>query len=185
MNYNKTKTVFFRLTICLITLTTLESCSIFGIEKIKINQSEFTHNDNDILFHTKLYSINIKSDENIVFPVHSKVPAMVTLDRPNEKRKESYLTVEYQPTILFLTKDRFVLNMGCTIYGRLSKDNDNSYDIVNIENSNDCQKKEFNEIETLVIEALKTSNKCSIEKETIYFKRNEKVLMIYTIDRKN
>ena len=64
---------------------------------------------------------------------------MVTMDRPNEKRKESYLTVEYQPTILFLTKDRFVLNMGCTIYGRLSKDNDNSYDIVNIENSNDEQ----------------------------------------------
>jgi hypothetical protein len=180
MNYNKTKTVFFRLTICLITLTTLESCSIFGIDKIKISQSEFTHNDNDILFQGKLYSINIKDDENIIFPTRSKVPAPVTMDRPNEKKSESYRTVEYQPMILFLTKDRFVLNMGCTIYGRLSKDNDNSYDVVNIENSNDCQKKEFNEIETLVIDALKTSNKCSIEKETIYFKRDEKVLMVYT-----
>jgi len=164
---------------------TLESCSIFGIEKIKISQSEFTHNDNDILFQAKLNSICIKGDENIVFPVHSKISAMVTMDRPNEKRKESYLTVEYQPTILFLTKERFILNIGCTIYGKLSKDNDNSYDIVNIENSNDCQEKEFNEIETMVIDALKTSNKCSREKETIYFKRDEKVLMIYTIDTKN
>ena len=185
MNYNKTKTVFFRLTICLITLTTLESCSIFGIEKIKIGQSEFTHNENDILFQAKLYSINIKGDENIVFPVHSKVPAMVTMDRPNEERKESYLTVKYQPTILFLTKERFILNMGCAIYGRFSKNNDNSYDIVYTENSNDCQKKEFNEIETMVIDRLKTSNKCSLEKEALLFKKGEKVLMVYTIDRKN
>jgi len=103
------------------------------------------------------------------------------MDRPNEKKSESYLTVEYQPTILFLTKERFVLNMGCTIYGRLSKDNDNSYDIVYIENSTDCQKKEFNKIETFVIDALKTSNKCRIEKGTIYFERAEKVLMIYNV----
>ncbi len=181
MNYNKTKTFFFRLTICLITFTTLESCSIFGIEKIKISQSEFTHNDNDILFQGKLYSINIKADENIIFPIRSKVPAPVTMDRPNEKKSESYRTVEYQPTILFLTKDRFILNMGCTIYGRLAKDNDNSYDIVNIENSNDCQTKEFNKIETLVIDALKASNKCRIETGTIYFKRDDTVLMVYNV----
>jgi hypothetical protein len=185
MNYNKTKIVFFRMTICLISLTTLESCSIFGIASIKISQSEFTHNDNDILFHGKLYSINIKGEENIIFPIRSKVPTLVTMDRPNKKKREFYRTAEYQPTILFLTKDRFILNMGCTIYIRLTKDNYNSYDIVNIENSNDCRKKEFNEIETLVIDALKTSNKCSIDEETIYFKKNEKVLMVYTIDRQN
>ena len=181
MKYVKTKTVIFRLTICLITLTTLESCSIFGIEKIKISQSEFTHNDNDILFQGKLYSINIKGDENIIFPIRSKAPAPVTMDRPNEKKSESYRTVEYQPTILFLTKDRFVLNMGCVIYGRLSKDNDNSFDILYIENSNDCQTKESNKIETLVIDALKASTKCRKEKGTIYFKKDDKVLMVFNL----
>lgn len=175
------KTVFFRLTMCLITLTTLESCSIFGIEKIIIRKSEFTHTDNDILFQGKLYSINIENDESIFFPIHSKVPAKVTMDRPNENKRTSFITVEYQPTIMFLTKERFVLNMGCTIYGRLSKDNDNSFDIVYIENSNDCQDKEFNKIEALVIDALKASNKCGKEKGTIYFKRDDKVLMVYRV----
>jgi len=103
------------------------------------------------------------------------------MDRPNEKKSVSFVTVEYQPTILLLTKDRFVLNMGCTIYGTLSKNNDNSFDIVYIENSTDCQKKEFNKIETLVIDALKASNKCRIEKGTIYFKRDNKVLMVYNV----
>jgi len=181
MNGNKIKTVFCRLTICLITLTVLESCSILGIEKIQIRKSEFTHTENDILFQGKLYSINVKDDENIIFPTHSKVPALVTMDRPNEKRSESFVTVEYQPRILFLTKERFVLNMGCTIYGILSKNNDNSFDIVYIENSNDCQKKEFNKTETLVIDALKASNKCRIEKGIVYFKRDEKVLMVYNV----
>ena len=179
------RNLFCRLTTCFIILTVLESCSIFGIDKIQIRQSEFTHTDDDILFQGTLYSIHVKDDEKILFPTHSKVPAPVTMDRPNEKKREFYRTAEYQPTILFLTKDRFILNMGCTIYIRLTKDNYNSYDIVNIENSNDCRKKEFNEIETLVIDALKTSNKCSIDEETIYFKKNEKVLMVYTIDRQN
>lgn len=181
INYNKMKTVLFRLTICLITLSVLESCSIFGIEKIKIRQSEFTHTDNDILFQGKLYSINAQNDENIIFPTHSKVPAPVTMDRPNVKKGFSYVTVEYQPTILFLTKERFVLNMGCTIYGRLSRDKENSFDIVYIENSNDCQSKEFSEIETLVINTLKASNKCIIEKDVISFKRNNEILMIYNV----
>ena len=136
------RTLFCRLTTCFIILTVLESCSIFGIDKIQIRQSEFTHTD--ILFQGKLYSIHVKDDENILFPTNSKVPAPVTMDRPNEKKSVSFVTVEYQPTILLLTKDRFVLNMGCTIYGTLSKNNDNSFDIVYIENSTDCQKKEFN-----------------------------------------
>lgn len=71
--------------------------------------------------------------------------------------------------------------MGCTIYGKLSKDNDNSFNIDYIENSNDCQTKEFNKIETVVIDALKFSNKCRIEKRTIYFKRDDKVLMVYNV----
>lgn len=175
------KTVFFRLTICLITLTTLESCSIFGIEKITIRKSEFTHTENDILFQGKLYSINVENDESIIFPIHSKVPAPVSKDRPNGEKRVSFITVEYQPTIMFLTKERFVLNMGCTIYGKLSKDNDNSFDIVYIENSNDCQEKEFNKIETLVIDALEASNKCRKEKGTMYFKRDDKVLMVYNV----
>ena len=175
------KTVFFGLITCLICLTVLESCSIFGIEKIIIRKSDFTYSDNEILFQGKLNSINVKNDENIIFPIHSKVPTMATMDRPNEKRNESYLTVDYQPTIMFLTKERFVLNMGCTIYGKLSKDNINSFDILYIENSNDCQTKEFNKIETLVIEALKASTKCRIERGTIYFKRDDKVLMVYNV----
>lgn len=180
MNYNKTKTVFFRLTICLITLTTLESCSIFGIEKIKISQSEFTHNENDILFQGKLNSINIKNDENIIFPIRTKIP-----------KNEHYIAfgnrnqfddiVEYQPTILFLTKDRFILNMGCTIYGQLSIGKENSFDIVYTENSNDCGKKELDEIEILVINTLKASNKCIIENNIITFKRDNEVLMVYNI----
>jgi len=175
------KTVFFGLITCLICLTILESCSIFGIEKIIIRKSYFTYSDNDILFQGKLNSINVKNDENIIFPIHSKVQAMVTMDRPNENRNDSYRTVDYQPTILFLTKERFVLNMGCTIYGKLSKDNDSSFDILYIENSNDCQTKEFNKIETLVIDALNASNKCRIDKGTIYFKRDDKVLMVYNV----
>ena len=175
------RTLFCRLTTCFIILTVLESCSIFGIDKIQIRQSEFTHTDDDILFQGTLYSIHVKDDENILFPTHSKVPAPITMDRPNKKKSVSFVTVEYQPTILLLTKDRFVLNMGCTIYGTLSKNNDNSFDIVYIENSTDCQKKEFNKIETLVIDALKASNKCRIEKGTIYFKRDNKVLMVYNV----
>ena len=173
------KTLFCRLTICFITLAVLESCSILGIDKIQIRQSEFTHTD--ILFQGKLYSIHVKDDENILFPTHSEVPAPVTMDRPNKEKSVSFVTIEYQPTILFLTKDRFVLNMGCTIYGTFSKNNDNSFDIVYIENSTDCQKKEFNKIETLVIDALKASNKCRIEKGTIYFKSGDKVLMVYNV----
>ena len=175
------KTLFRRLTICLMTLAVLESCSIFGIDKIQIRQSEFTHTDDDILFQGTLYSIHVKDDEKILFPTHSKVPAPVTMDRPNEEKSVSFVTIDYQPTILFLTKEKFVLNMGCTIYGIFSKDNDNSFDIVYIENSTDCQKKEFNKIETLVIDALKASNKCRIEKGTNYFKRDDKVLMVYNV----
>lgn len=175
------RTVFFGLITCLIFLTILESCSIFGIEKIIIRKSDFTYSDNDILFKGKLNSINFKNDEIITFPIQSKVPAMVTMDRPNEKRNESYLTVNYQPTILFLTKERFVLNMGCTIYGKLSKDNANSFDILYIENSNDCLTRKFNKIETLVIDALKASTKCRKEKGTIYFKKDDKVLMVFNL----
>ena len=181
MNYNKTKTVFFRLAICLIALTTLESCSILGIEKITIHKSEFTYNENDILFQGKLYSINVENNQNIIFPIHYKRPTMIPYNVSNRKTNPTDVTDEYQPTILFLTKDRFILNMGCTIYGKLSKENDNSFDIDYIENSNDCQNKEFNKIETLVIDALKASNKCRIDKGTIYFKRDDKVLMVYNV----
>ena len=175
------RTVFFGLITCLICLTTLESCSIFGIEKIIIRKSDFNYTDNDILFQGKLSSINVKNEGTIIFPIHSKKRAAVTMDRPNLERTESYLTVEYQPTILFLTRERFVLNMGCTIYGKLSKEKDNSFDILYIENSNDCQTKEFNRIQNLVIDALNASNKCIIDNETIYFKRDDKVLMVYNV----
>lgn len=183
MHNPKTNTVLLKLTICLITLMAFEACAIFGIEKIEIRKSEFTHDENDILCQAKLNSIKTKSDENIVFPVYISMIDVITMDRP-ERRKESYHTVKYQPTILFLTKERFILNMGCTIYGRFSKSNNDSYDILYTENSNDCQKKELNEIQFLVMDALKTSNKLVVEKENIYFKRGEKVLMVYTIDRK-
>jgi len=175
------KTVFFRLIICLITLLVLESCSIFGIKKIKISQSEFTYTDDDILSKGKLYSIKTQNNENIVFPIYSNVPAMITYDRPNEKKNPSYIKTEYQPTILFLTKERFVLNMGCTVYGKISKPSNNSFDIISRENSNDCQSEKSNEIQTLVINALKGSTKCTIEKNILSFKKDDEVLMVYKV----
>jgi hypothetical protein len=175
------KTVFFRLIICLITLTILESCSILGIEKITIRQSEFTYNEIDMLFQGKLNFINVKNDENIIFPIRTKKPKNVEHYIEFGNRRKFDDIVEYQPTILFLTKDRFILNMGCTIYGQLSKGKENSFDIVYTENSNDCGKKELDEIEILVVKTLKASNKCIIENNIITFKRDNEVLMVYNI----
>src|ERR1035437_8981055 len=165
------KTVFFKLIICLVILSTAESCSIFGIEKIIIRRSEFTYSDDDILLKGKLYSIKIKNDENIVFPILYKVPAARTMDRPNIMKSSYERTVEYQPTISFLTKGRFILNMGCTIYGKMSKNQSNSFDIDYIENSNDCNAEKFSSRENMVVKALNASNKCVIEKDVISFKR--------------
>ena len=177
----KITTLFFRLIICLITLSVFESCSIFGIEKIIIRQSVFTHTDDDIIFKAKLYSIITPNDESIIFPIQSKVSTPDSYYRPNMVIKSSYRIVEYQPILLFLTKERFVLNMGCTIYGQLSKEKGNSFDIMYVENSNDCHSGEFNENETMVVKVLKASNKCSIENEILSFKRDEEVLMVYKI----
>jgi len=181
MTYNKTKSVFFRLTICLITLTTLESCSIFGIEKITIRQSEFTYTENDMLFQGQLHSIKGPNHENIFFPIRTIKPVNIAYKEVKIGNRSENRTVVYQPTILFLTKDRFILNMGCTIYGQLSIGKENSFDIVYTENSNDCGKKELNEIEILVVETLKASNKCIIENNIITFKRDNEVLMVYNI----
>jgi|GEM_PF-1840888 len=176
------KSIFFRLVICLITLTVFESCSFFGIEKIIIRPSEFTYTDNDILYKAKLYSIKNSTGEDVFFPIQYKVPAMVAYDnRQNGQNAPSYITTEYQPTILFLTKDRFVFNMGCTIYGKISKDKDNSFDIVFLENSNDCQAKEFSKMEALVLAVLKASTKCILYKDVIYLKKENELLMVYHV----
>jgi len=175
------KPLFFRLIICLITLSVLESCSIFGIEKIIIRQSEFTYTENDILFKAKLECVTTNNEENIIFPIYSKVPTPVSYNRPNERESLSFRISEYQPTILFLTKDRFVLNMGCTFYGQLSKGKENTFDIISVENSNDCYSKEFNKIETLVTNALKSSTKCKLENEVLTFTKDGYVLMVYNV----
>ncbi len=178
---NKIESVLFRLIISLITLSALESCSIFGIEKIIIRRSDFTQTDNDILFKGKLYSIHLKNDESIIFPAHYSDPAIVAYNKSNAKKNSTDITIEYQPTIMFLTKERFVVDMGCTIYGQLSKNKENSFDIIYLENSNDCNSLKFNTIKTLVINSLKASTKCIIENDEISFKKDGKVLMVYKV----
>lgn len=80
------KTVFFRLIICLIALTILESCSIFGIEKIIIRKSDFTYTDNDILFQGKLNSINIRNNEDIFFQFTLRCQQLLWTDQTKKEK---------------------------------------------------------------------------------------------------
>lgn len=181
VNHIDMKTVFIKPVICLIALTILESCSILGIEQIIIRKSNFTYTENDMLFKAKLYSVKGPNQENILFPIRTLKPVPIEYKEVKIGNRTESRFNEYQPEILFLTKDRFILNIGCTIYGQLSMGKENSFDVVSTEFSNDCGIKEFNVIETMIVKALKASNKCTIENQIIAFKKDNEVLMVFNI----